>query len=150
MSRFLNSAGVDGAGSLPNVCMRSTVAGSLRMRTVSALSRLRIGSGRPAGATRPCQALTSKPGTPLSAMVGADGSAKYSFALETASARSLPLRMNSIMVAGGSIMKSSRPPTSSITAGALPRYGTCSTLILVSIANSSMARCGPEPTPGVP
>src|SRR5580692_9163095 len=48
MSRFLNSAGVVGAGSLPNVCMRSTVAGSLRMRTTSALSRLRIGSGRPA------------------------------------------------------------------------------------------------------
>ena len=38
--RFLNSAGVVGAGSLPNVCMRSTVVGSLRIRTVSALSKV--------------------------------------------------------------------------------------------------------------
>jgi hypothetical protein len=36
----------------------------------SALSRLTIGAGRPAGATSLCQAMTTCPGKPASAMVG--------------------------------------------------------------------------------
>ena len=52
--------------------------------------RSTIGAGTPFGAIRPCQRMTSNPGTPDSAMVGTSGSAGRRFALVTAMARSRP------------------------------------------------------------
>ena len=57
--------------------------------TSSALSRVTIGRGVPAGASTPYQVVTSKSGSPASAAVGTSGSAGERCGATTASARSL-------------------------------------------------------------
>ena len=68
----------------------SRTSGMLSAFTISALSRLTISGGVPAGANTPCHEPTSKPGNPDSASVGTSGAIDERLAVVTASARSLP------------------------------------------------------------
>ena len=66
------------------------------------------------------------------AIVGISGAAATRCALLTASARTLPLR--TICSTEGTLLnaESTCPPTTSVMAGAMPRYGTCRILMPVS------------------
>src|SRR5262249_22759443 len=57
--RARNSSGLVGRGSLPSARRRSTTIGSLRRATTSAFKRLTIAGARPAGASKPCQPVTT-------------------------------------------------------------------------------------------
>ncbi len=68
----------------------------------------------------PCQLDTSNPGTPDSAMVGTSGAAAARFAVDTPSARSLPLF--TCGSAGGMVLKTrcTRPETRSVMIAVAP------------------------------
>jgi hypothetical protein len=76
------------AGDMPSACILSSMslllndAGDLAVQPVDDLQR-----GRPFGPIRPCQFVTSYPGTPDSATVGRLGSAAIRCGVVTASAR---------------------------------------------------------------
>src|SRR5262245_21099076 len=74
---------------LPKSANRALILGSARPALISEFSLLMISVGVLLGATRPCQPLTSKPGT-KSATVGTSGSASSRDMVVTASARNLP------------------------------------------------------------
>src|SRR5262249_33027588 len=57
--RARDSSGVVGRGSLPSARRRSTTVGSLRMATTSAFKRSIIGAATRAGASKPCQPVTT-------------------------------------------------------------------------------------------
>jgi hypothetical protein len=66
------------------------VSGSFITRTISRLSFSTISFGVLAGAKSPYHCTTSKPGTPLSAIVGSSGKSGDRFLPVTARPRSLP------------------------------------------------------------
>src|SRR5262249_28695001 len=68
-----NCAGEVPIGTMPSSSKRLRTSGSARMRTASRWSLAMIGSGVPAGASSPNQAVASKPGKPASTMVGRSG-----------------------------------------------------------------------------
>src|SRR5258708_9396137 len=72
-----------------------------------------------------------------SVAVGTSGSAGPGAADVTARGRSLPVRTNSIEAGSGSIITCTCPASISTSAGAAPRYGTCTMLMPVSILSSS-------------
>ena len=55
-----------------------------------------VSFGVPAGATRPCQVVASKPLMPSSSTVGRSGKSAVRFGVVTASARTLPFLMSPI------------------------------------------------------
>src|SRR5258708_1441323 len=119
-----NSLGVPPAGSTPwllNVCL---ISGSRRMPFNSALSFTMKACGVPAGATTPNHTDTSKPGTPDSATVGRSWTKGERCLLDTASARNLPAFTCCSTFGTLSNIRSTWPPIRSVTAGALPLYGT--------------------------
>ena len=68
--RAFNLSGLEGRGSLPSARKRSITLGSASSPESSEFKRATIESGKPAGATRPIQPLTSNPGKPASARSG--------------------------------------------------------------------------------
>ena len=77
--QVLNSSGDMDLGSLPSALSCSTTAGSMRIPVSSACNRPSTWTGRPAGATSPCQPVTAYPGKPASEIVGASGRLKNRF-----------------------------------------------------------------------
>ena len=75
------------------------------------------------------------------------GSASERVAVVTASARSLPALMYSIEEDMGANMTCTCPPSRSVSAGAAPRYGTCTMSTPAIILNSSPATWGAVPLP---
>ena len=75
--------------------------------------------GVPAGAMTPCQGLTSKPGM-VSAMGARSGAKKARCALDTPSARSLPLCTCGQLVVAASMVATTWPLSRSVTIGAEP------------------------------
>ena len=94
----------------------------------------------------PCHVLASKPGTE-SPTVGTSGSASERVAVVTASARTLPALMVSIDSGKGLNITCTWPPSRSVSAGAPPRYGTCSMSMPVIILNSSPPTWDALPVP---
>jgi hypothetical protein len=74
----------------------------------------------PAGAKRPIQLITSKPGNPASATVGSSGAAADRVLPITASARSLPAFTCGSTVGIVAKIIVIWPPSRSVIAGALP------------------------------
>src|SRR5688572_29429277 len=115
-----NCAGAPGAGSSPCAARTSIIDGAFRMLANSRLRRSMIAAGVFAGATRPCQLSTSKPGTPDWAMLGMSGAPFTLFSVDTPSARSFPdFTCGS---AGAMVLNTicTWPPMRSISAGAVP------------------------------
>jgi hypothetical protein len=106
----------------------------------SLFRRSAIDVGIPAGPASPCHEVTTYSGRAASEMVGTRGKLKNRVAPVTASGRSLSARTNSISCVGGSIMKSMRLPSRSVTTWVLPRYGTCCNWTFAILASSSIAR----------
>src|SRR5258706_435516 len=79
--------------SVPIAARRSLRSGACMVFTNSALRRVMIGRGVPAGAMMPYQVVTSKFGRPASSAVGTSGSSGERSRAGTASARSLPALM---------------------------------------------------------
>ncbi len=101
----------------------------------------------PAGAINPYQLSETTRGKPLSTMVGVSGSDGERCLPTTASAVSLPARMCSSTAGRSGSMICTCPPSRSATAGAAPRYGTCTILMLASMLNSSPVRWMVVPAP---
>src|SRR5262249_37194906 len=114
------------------------------------LSLATIVCGTAAGTHKAYQLVTSKPGTPDSAMVGTSGNCATRRAEVTPSARILPLLMYGVDAGTLSNKAAIWPPIKSVSAGAPPLYGMCSSITPVIDLNSSAERCPVEPTPGVP
>ena len=72
----------------------------------------------------PTQKSKSESGKPASSVVGTLGSAAARLTLDTASASSLPSRMNSIAGGAGAKYTSTRPAKTSVRASGAPRNGT--------------------------
>ena len=84
-------------------------------------------------------------GSSYAAMVGTSGNASERLAVVTASARSLPALTYPIEDGIGSNVTCICPPSKSVSAGPMPRYGTWTRLIPAIIWNSS-----PATWPGLP
>lgn len=76
--------------------------------------------GVPAGATRPCQVVASKPGSPASSMVGTSGRLGVRLSVVTASARTWPFLRNPITPDVVANIIWSCPAMTSSSAGADP------------------------------
>ena len=101
--------------------MRARKAGSRATASTSRPSRARIGFGTAAGASRPNQAVASKPAMPASCIVGTSGSTALRTAPVVASARNCPSRQKGRAEGMLSMPTSTRPAMSSVSIGALPR-----------------------------
>src|ERR1700754_586433 len=88
------ASGDEGAGSAPRTRIFSIAAGSLSALTKAAFNLAMISGGVLAGATSPNQPTDSNPLRPCSASVGTPGRKLTGLAAETASAFSLPSRIN--------------------------------------------------------
>ena len=80
--------------------------------------------GVPAGATMPCHACQSKPGT-VAAIGGTDASSVVGFAADVPSAVTLPAWMFGTATVASENMTWMLPPSRSVSAAGVPLYGTC-------------------------
>src|ERR1700761_7844384 len=94
------------------------------LRRRAADSRSMIGCGVFAGASSPNQPAISKPGTPDSLTVGTSGIDGTRCSEATASSRSLPPSDMDLADGGPVNIRSTTPATTSVIAGAVPRYET--------------------------
>ncbi|CFP65981.1 Uncharacterised protein [Bordetella pertussis] len=104
----------------------------------------------PAGASTPNQARTLKPSSPCSATVGRSGKADERCAAVTAIGRTLPLLMKGSAAGTSTNISCTWPDTRSVSAGTLPRYGTCSSSTPAASLNSWPDRCCELPLPADP
>jgi hypothetical protein len=89
----------------------------------------------------------SKSGSPASIIVGTSGASGERLGLVTASARSAPdFTCGSEVVIVSNIIVT-WPPRRSLSAGALPLYGTWTMSTLAVVFRSSPDRCAPAPAP---
>src|SRR5450756_1938910 len=110
---------------MPNLTSNARNSGVLWMRRNSAPSVARIAGGVPAGATTPCHACQSKPGT-LSAIGGTPAIRVVGFALEVPSATTLPDWMLGMATVASLNMSCTLPVIRSGNAASVPLYGICS------------------------
>ena len=101
--------------------MRASTSGIFRISLKWPFSALTMGSGRPRGPMKPCQAGTSASLKPSSASVGTSGASGERRASATARLRSLPLAMCGATGPSVVYIMPMWPPIRSITAGPLPR-----------------------------
>src|SRR5688572_12665446 len=141
------SAGGMRMASAPSSSKRLRMSGESRTRPTSRYRRSSTGRGVPTGATMPHQLLTSKPGTPASAMVGTSGIAALRFALLTPSALSLPERMCGTICTRLPRLNCTWPAMVSVRAGPPPLYCTITKLVFDCRRNSSVAMCWKLPMP---
>ena len=94
--------------------------------------------------------MASKPLKPTSSIVGTSLSCGLRAVPVTASARIRPERRCGSAAARPGNMAWVCPPSRSVMAGAMPRYGMCSMKAPVSCLNSSIVRCVSEPGPAEP
>src|SRR5450755_2488499 len=80
--------------------------------------------GTPAGATTPCHATSSKPGSPASASVGISGATATRLGVVTPSTLTLPSLICGRAGCRSTTMNGICPAITSSIAGTLPRYGT--------------------------
>jgi len=123
------------------------MSGSCVRRAVSWLNRATTSRGVPAGASSAYQVPDSKPGTPVSAIVGSCGVAALRRALVTPSARRRPALTCGSTDSALANMKDTWPESRSVTASGVPLYGTCTTSMRVCIFSISAVRCGELPLP---
>src|SRR6266404_2195842 len=93
------------------------------------LSFAMMGLGVAAGASTPYQTITSKPGRPDSATVGRSGISEERLKLVTASGLNRPALIMGSTAGMFAIIMVAWPLTRSVTAGAVPLYGTCTILM---------------------
>src|SRR5262245_8698670 len=137
-------------GMAPCDTKRSLTAGEASDLATSCCTRFTTSGGVPAGASRPNQDDASKPlngAPPASAMVGNSGSTDERTALVTASAFSLPALMCGSELGRLSNIRSTLPPSRSISAGPEPRYGRWVMKVPVIALNSSADRWIDVPLP---
>src|SRR5499427_8457009 len=99
--RASNSSGCMTISSTPSLESFSFTDGSRSPFTVSAWMRATMSRGVFFGTTMPTQKSKSESGTPASSVVGTSGRADVRFELLTASAKTLPSRMNGIATVSG-------------------------------------------------
>src|SRR5262249_11339080 len=143
---FPKSAGEPPMSEAPSSAKRAFALGSSRIALISLLSLSMITSGVPFGPPTPYHAFASWPGT-KSATVGRSGSTWERAAVVTANGRNLPALINSSDVGTLSNITCTWPLIRSVSAGAPPRYGTCTMSMPVIILNSSPDTWMVEPAP---
>src|SRR6185437_12819383 len=115
-------------------------AGEASQPAIAPFSLATMSRGVPAGASTPNHDDASNPGRPDSASVGRSGNAAARAPLVTASARSFPALMNGNDDGRLSNINCTCPPIRSVSAGALPLYGTCVISTPVITLNNSPDR----------
>ena len=83
-------------------------------------------------------------------MVGKSGNSAERAAPVVPITRSVPAAICGVTTSAGENIMSMRPPRRSVTAGPVPRYGTCSMSMPAICANSAPDRCEAEPAPDEP
>src|SRR6185436_11693875 len=141
------SAGFMRITSAPSSSKRLRVSGESRIKFISLYKRSSTGCGVPAGARMPHQLVTSKPGTPPSAIVGTSGMAGLRCAPLTPSAFSLPERTCGIICTRLPRFICTCPAITSVIAGPPPLYCTITKLVFDCRRNSSVAMCWKLPMP---
>ena len=115
------SSGVPATATAPCAISISRSSGSSSACRMAALSLSITAGGVPAGAKMPSHALTSKPGTPDSAIVGSSGAPGKRRAVDTARPRTLPPFASGYAFGITSIIICTWPAIRSVAAAAPPR-----------------------------
>src|ERR1044072_5627243 len=147
LMKAANESGPDSAGSEPSAISRSRISGNFITAPISRPSVCTMSPGVCAGATMPYQRNASKPGMPDSATVGISGASDERLAVDTARPFSVPARTCGRPVIIESIISGTLPATRSFSAGAEPRYGTCTMSMPAAFLIISIIRCGATPVP---
>jgi hypothetical protein len=135
-----NCSGVCGGnGSMPNLNSCSLNSGFAWIRWSSADSFATTSLGVPAGATTPCHACQSNPGT-VFAIGGTLGNRLVGFAAEVPSATTLPAWIFGIAMVASQNMTWMLPVRRSVNAAGVPLYGTCWMSSPNSVLSASMNR----------
>ena len=103
----------------------ASASASTRRGVGADLARRSRAASRPARTSRTSRA-TSSSASPVSAMVGKSGNSAERAAPVVPIMRSVPAAMCGVTTSAGENSMSMRPPSRSVTAGPVPRYGTCS------------------------
>ena len=148
-TKAAKSSGESPTGVAPSVFSRFCISGAARPETITWFSFFVTSGGSLAGPNAPNHALDSNPGT-LSAMVGTSGRDACRSVLVTPKACRLPARTCCVPVTRLMNMRSILPPRRSVSAGAVPLYGTFRRRAPVISLNFSPARCSDEPMPPMP
>ncbi len=114
------SSGAPGIGSAPSSVRRCFISSVARMVFSSRFSRSMTLRGVPAGASRVDRCVASKPGRPLSAIVGISGSRLDRVRLLMPSARSPPAATFACTAGIGANIIAIWPPRRSVSAGPVP------------------------------
>jgi len=114
---------------------------------ISVVSLSMIGFGVFAGANTPNHEVASSFGRPASAEVGTCGRDDTRDLPVTASARSLPEAMCCMKGGGVPKVMSTWPPNRSCSAGPVPLYGTCVSLMPACCSSMAPVTCCSEPLP---
>lgn len=114
------SSGLHGVAALPALARAWSRSGSFRALWVSAASLCTTSAGVPAGAARPSQERTSKPGSTAEAG-GTSGRVGQARALVTARARSRPDLMCGMATVSVSLSTSTSPAITACTGAPPPR-----------------------------
>src|SRR5262249_8782576 len=144
-----SSVGVEPITNKPSCSSRALIVGSASAPAVSAYIFRTIAGGVLTGTKKAYHPETSKPVSPVSASVGKSGAADVRLAVVTASARNWPCCISDS--SGAILLKktSTRPGMTSWVAGAAPREGTVVISMPAARLNSSPARWGDVPWPGL-
>src|SRR5262249_43221781 len=135
--KALAASGVPPTGVMfmPRRC--SAVSGSASTALMPPLSLAMIAAGAFGGAASACQVSERKPLTPASSIVGTSGTEASRLGVVTASILILFGRYCSRTESSWKNSMSICPAMRSFTAWAVPRYGTCTSLVPVTRANNS-------------
>ncbi len=114
-------SGVPGVGKIEFWRSRSSTSGLRITASLAAASRATIGAGVPAGASSAKLLVASKPGKPLSAMVGTVGASGLRSSVLTPIARIWPACISGSAVTPSTIATCTSLVISACTAGAPPR-----------------------------
>ena len=126
-----------------------TVSGRFNTVSDAFASLSTISGGVLAGANNENMDSITNSGKPSSVIVGTFGSPRQRCALLTASPTIWPASMSPWEGWSEPELSCTEPDSTACTAGALPAWGTWAIWMPVRLLNSSAARCGTEPTPGL-
>ena len=142
-------SGVVVVDSMPNDSSRSMIVASFDSPWIAADNWSMIARGVLAGASMPCQAVSSKPGI-TSPTVGTFGNARRRWRVDTARMRSRSFfafaRTSPELPNSSGIC----PAMTSVTASPPLLYGMCTMLMPARAANSAPARCDTDASPDEP
>jgi len=145
--KFARSCVEPPMGSMKAAWSLAFTSGIARMVLISRFMRCTMAPGVLLGAISAIQARFSIPGRPASFIVGISGISALRWAVDTASARSLPLLTCGMTATPGTQANCTSPCSTASTDSGEDAYGMCTANVSVLTVSSSTPSCDRLPTP---